>query len=291
MRRKWYVVQRIGHAVIGTAVYAAGQLLATLVLREAGVLTPFSVFAAIGAVALVAASVVRGAHVQPDAVETTLPMRQVIEENWHYGKWLLLGGIFYWLTGQGYNILAGSILSLADTGALKALQNLINPITQLFIAFNLVFMPWMSRRHAELGSRVMMRDLMAYTAFSTASAAIYWVALILVREPLFDLLYGGAYREYVHLLPGMALLPVVTALTSSWTIGLRILRKTHLLFWVDSIGGIFTVSAGVVLVYRFGLPGAVAGSVISTASRLPVLIMLWRHATREVGPVHQTELS
>jgi hypothetical protein len=36
----------------------------------------------------------------------------------------------------------------------------------------------------------------------------------------------------------------------------------------------------VLLVVQFGLSGAVAGSVISTVIRIPVLIVLWRRATK-----------
>lgn len=289
VRRKWYVVQRIHRAVFGSAIFAAGQIVAVFALQRAGALSPFSALAVIGAAALIGAMVGRFRPAEEDEQPESLPVAQIVKEHWRYGKWVALAGIFFWLTGQSYNVLTGSILTLADTGGLKALQNLINPVIQLLTAFNLVFLPWVTRRHAERGSQVMVRDLILYTAFSTGCALVYWLALTVFREPVFELLYGGQYAEYVHLLPILGLLPLVSALTASWTIGLRVLRQTQLLFWVDSIGAAFTITVGVLLVYQFGLSGAVAGTVISSVTRIPVLIVLWRRATKTV--VSEPELA
>ena len=280
VRRKWYVLQHIERAVIGTTLYAVIQIVGAALLHHLGALTPLSAFATIGAAGLIAGLVGQSTRTDEDEAPQSLPLPPLVREHWQYGKWLMIAGIFAWLTGYSYNVLTGSILSLADTGGLKALQNLINPVTQLLTAFNLVFIPWIARRHAERGSQGMNRDLALYAVFSTGCAALYWVALSLFREPIFSLLYGGRYTEYSDLLPALALIPLVSAFTASWTIGMRVLRQTQLLFWVDSIGAAFTITVGVLLVVQFGLSGAVAGSVISTVIRIPVLIVLWRRATK-----------
>ncbi|NLE52738.1 MAG: lipopolysaccharide biosynthesis protein [Chloroflexi bacterium] len=280
VRRKWYVVQRIGHAVIGTTVYAGVQIVAVYALHRASVLTPFSALAAIGVAGAIAGVIGQIAQLEDEQEPAPIRLAQVVRENWAYGKWVMLAGVLFWLTNQSYNILTGSLLGLTDTGGLKAMQNLINPVTQLLTAFNLVFLPWVTRRHAERGERVLYRDLILYTILSSGCAAVYWLALSLFGMPIFDLLYDGRYGEYVHLLPYLALLPVITALTASWTIGLRVLRQTQLLFWVDSAGAAFTITIGVLLVAQFGLSGAIAGTVISSASRVPVLVYLWRRAPK-----------
>ncbi|MCL4249802.1 MAG: oligosaccharide flippase family protein [Anaerolineae bacterium] len=279
VRRKWYVAQHIDRALVGTIIYAVTQLIIVLSLQRIGGLTPFSAFAAIGVAGLIASWAAQLSQIEQDSVSAALPMEQVVSENWKYGKWVMLAGVLSWLTWQGYSVLTGSILNLADAGGLKALQNLINPVTQLITAFSLVFMPSIARRHAEYGDRVLYRDLLLYSVFLTAITVSYWLLLVIFQEPIFNLLYGGQYGEYLHALPFLALLPVVIALTTSWAIGLRVLRQTRLLFWLDSIGGLLTITVGVVLVYQYGFTGVVAGSLLSSFSRLPVLVILWYRAT------------
>jgi len=282
VRRKWYVAGRIDCALIGTVIYAAGQMVAIGALWQADALTPISAFASIAAASVLAA---RTSHYFRFEADVTLdpvqvPIPQIIKENWSYGKWMMLSGVLFWLTGQGYNILSANILNLADVGGLKALQNLTTPITQILVAFNLVFLPWMSRRYAENSTRTLNRDLVSYAVFLTGCTITYWLGLVLFKNSIFDVLYTGRYDEYLHLLAYLALVPVITALTTSWTIGLRILRRTDLLYWLDVIGALFTITFGVLLVHRYGVSGAVAGSVLSVASRIPVLVVLWRRATR-----------
>src|SRR5690606_2735662 len=201
VRRKWYVLQHIERALLGTSLYAGVQIIGVVLLQRAGALTPFSALATICAAGLVAGFIGQFPRLTQDITPKALPLRQIVREHWKYGKWVMLAGVFYWLTGQSYNVFTGSILSLADAGGLKALQNLIIPVTQLPTAFNLVFLPWIARRHAERGSQVMFRDLVFYSVFSTGCAAVYWAALLLFREPIFTLLYNGLYREYMNLRP------------------------------------------------------------------------------------------
>ncbi|MCC6612968.1 MAG: oligosaccharide flippase family protein [Anaerolineae bacterium] len=291
VRRKWYVAQRIDRALVGTVIYAIAQVVLVYGLERFGALTPFSAFVAIGVAALIASWAAQISKIEPDSVAAALPMTQVIRENWQYGKWVMYAGILSWLTWQGYNILTGSILNLADAGGLKAVQNLVNPVTQLLTAFGLVFMPSIARRHAEYGDRIMYRDLVLYMIFLTTITVSYWLILVIFQVPIFDLLYDGQYGEYLPALPYLALLPIVIALTTSWAIGLRVLRQTRLLFWLDSIGGLLTISLGVVLVYQYGFTGVVAGSLLSSFSRLPVLVILWYRATHARAAQPQAENS
>lgn len=289
VRRVWYVVRQIRYAVLATSVFSAVQLIAVYGLYYAGELTPFTAFAVVGIAAFVGAGAGRMTGKLEDVTQAPASLSHLAQEHWQYGKWVTLAGVFFWLTAQGYNILTGSILNLADTGGLKALQNLINPVVQLLTAFNLVFLPWIARQYAENGSPAMRRGLVIYSVFSTSCAIVYWIFLMLFRTPMFGFLYDGQYMEYSNLLPFLAIVPIISALTTSWMAGMRVLRQTQLLFWVDSAGAAFTISVGVLLVVQYGLPGAVAGSVLSTVSRIPVLIILWRRAIKTVIP--ERELS
>ncbi len=190
----------------------------------------------------------------------------------------MLSSLLYWLTGHGYYVLTGSILSLSDTGALRALQNLISPIIQMITALGLLFMPWVSGRFARHGRESLKRGVLAFSATSTLLAILYLLVITPLREILFQLLYGGKYIETSWLLPYLALLPVIAGLTSGWLVGLRILKRTSLVFIVDIIGATLTLTVGVILVNALGLTGAVIGMVLSSASRIVVLPSLWAKA-------------
>ena len=291
VRRKWYVNQKIGRYLIGTTVYLIAQLAFVWGLQQAALLTPLTAFLGVAAAALLASAAARLSSEESDVEPEPVNLRNIIKENWTYGKWVLLASVLFWLTGQGYNVLTGSLLTLSDTAGLKALQNLVNPIIQVLAAFNLVFLPWISRHHAENGLGASNKYFLLYAFFVTLAALAYWIFLVVFSAPVFDLLYRGQYKEYIYLLPILAVIPIVSALSASWALGLRVLRQTRLLFWVDSVGAVFTITFGVLLVSQYGLGGAVVGSAVSSVSRLPVLAFLWRRATRENIPQSPKEIA
>jgi O-antigen/teichoic acid export membrane protein len=92
-------------------------------------------------------------------------------------------------------------------------------------------------------------------------------------------MYKGKYVETAHLLPYLAIVPFIFALTSGWLTGLRILGKNLYVFFTDSLGAALTLTLGVFFVHSMGLTGAVIGIVLGMSGRLIVLPWLWASAT------------
>src|SRR5690554_2552356 len=72
VRRKWYVLQHIERAVIGTTLYAVIQIVGAALLHHLGALTPLSAFATIGAAGLIAGLVGQSTRTDEDEAPQSL---------------------------------------------------------------------------------------------------------------------------------------------------------------------------------------------------------------------------
>src|SRR6267378_721149 len=59
-------------------------------------------------------------------------------EHWKYSRWVLVTALVFQLTSQGYYWLSAGILSVKETGDLRAMYNLLAPVDQVFVAMSLL---------------------------------------------------------------------------------------------------------------------------------------------------------
>jgi O-antigen/teichoic acid export membrane protein len=277
VRRAWYIEHRLGRAVSSTLVYAVTLVGGIWALHLVGAMSPFAAFLVNGGAAITACwsfvPIITGTRNRTTESARTAGLAL---QNWRYGRWLVISSLLYWLTGNAYYVLTGSMLGLSDVGALRALQNLTNPVLQVVTAFGLLFMPWISRRFADQGRDALKKGIIMFSAASTAIAVVCLILILPTGRALVQILYKGKYLENAWLLPYIALVPVTVGLTSGWLVGLRILEKTSFVFLADIVGAVLTLTVGVAMVRSMGLTGAVIGIVVGSASRVIVLPLLWR---------------
>jgi O-antigen/teichoic acid export membrane protein len=278
-RRTHYMRGDVGPAAVGTAASGIGFLLGIVVLKGTGALTPLGAFCAMGLSSLMAGLLL--SRTRPNGPDAAVPLSQVVGENLHYGRWLVAAMLLYWLTTSAYQIITANVLGLAEAGALRALQNLASPMTQVTTAMGLVFLPWLSTRHAEHGLAALLTGVWTFTLVNGVLALVYLAAMWLLSEQLFLLLYGSNYASFAWLAPYYCALPIIPALTTSWLIGLRAVDRTSEVLKVDVPGALLTVTGGAWLVRQWGLPGAVLGSFVSACGRLLVLPLVCQRAFRE----------
>ena len=281
-RRASYVNHQLGRALRGTIIYAMFLLVGIGILGTLERLTPLNGFLVFGI-----ASVLGGSNALPRISNREHSSNQpiliniLIQENWKYGRWLLVSSLLFWLTNHAYQVLIGSLASLAEAGTLRALQNLTNPVVQINTALGLLYVPWASRRYVEGRLETLKRDSLVFSALSATVALVYLLIMTIFGDEIVQVIYNEKFADTSWVLPFLAFVPVVGGLTTGWMTAIRIMGKTSLVMMVDLFGAVFTLTAGIVLINILGLLGAVIGIVFSSAARLPVMLFVWRVAVRQ----------
>lgn len=278
VRRMHYVQNRPDRSFLTTLVYALSLLTIVSLLRVGWKIdSPLVAFLALGFAGVISGLTCRRvAEFSHEEQTRSVPIRKVARENWHYGGVLLLSQVMFWLTGGVYAVLTGSAISLSAAGALRALQNLVNPVQQAFAAFGPLFLTGGARRYRQNGISGLRRAVWVYTGVLVLLACLYLIVLFVAGSWLIHFLYDGKYDKLAWMLPLLGIGPLFSAVTTSWSGGLRIAGRRWAVVVVDVVGAFLTLTVGVFMIRHYGLVGAVAGILLSGAVRIPVLAVIWK---------------
>jgi len=187
-------------------------------------------------------------------------------EHWKYARWVLVTAFVFQFTTQGYYWLVAGLLSVRDVAELKAITLVVAPADQIFIALNYLVLPLLSAHYAAGRIGHLLSAWKWYALAITAVTVSFFLFIRAFGKPLTQLLCGGRYDDMVPLLAILALLPVVMGVGHTMNAALKAAESPRLVFWAYVASGSVTFLAGVPLVARFGLRGAVYGMLFSGAS-------------------------
>ena len=266
-RRAFYIEMRPGRAATGGAIYFASLMSLIYGLRTRHFLTPATAILAMGAAALLTASVqlswLKSRWPPPSEVFSA---KDVAFEHWEYGKWVLAAAFPSWTFPNLFYLVLPLRYGLKESGALKAIMNLAMPATHAMIALGVLTIALLVR-HRNVGGLPLMRlTVRRITGLFVAAAVAYFVVLWLFRVPIIHVLYGRNYAEYSGLpVLLVALAPLVTAWSVSSGVALRSVERPDRLFWANLIAGAVAATLGLSLTVRWGVLGAIAGHLASYA--------------------------
>jgi O-antigen/teichoic acid export membrane protein len=197
-------------------------------------------------------------------------------EHWKYSRWVLVTALVFQLTTQGYFWLSAGILSVKETGDLRAMYNLVVPVDQVLIAMSSLVLPVMSRRAAARGVAGVLPVWKVYCAGSVAITGGFAAGVNLFGKPVMRILYAGKFDDVAPLLGMLALLPMVMAIGNTMNTALKAMEKPKLVFYAYVCSGGTTILMGTPLVTHFGLRGVVYGLLLSaTAYTVALAICLF----------------
>jgi O-antigen/teichoic acid export membrane protein len=206
-------------------------------------------------------------------------------EHWNYARWVLVTALVFQFTTQGYYWLAAWFLSVKEVADLRAMYNVATPVDQLFVATALLVLPMMSFRYASRRMAGLLPVWRAYL-FGVCLVAGGFAAVVgLFGKPAMHLLYAGRFDDIAPLVRTLAPLPVVTGIGNSMNVVLKALEKPQAVFYAYVAGGATTFLAGVPLIIRFGLRGALYGMLSSAAAYSATLGISLYSAVRAEGRV------
>jgi O-antigen/teichoic acid export membrane protein len=268
VRRMCYVVQKPLIALQGSGAYALLLLGGTFGLRRLGWLNSTTAFLWMACCSLLASVfILRRLGVPFGLVSSKghISLKQLLSENWVYGRWLTLTTALSWISVQVQTLLAAGFLGLVGAGILRAVQLPSLAMTQIAAATTLIVLPSMSQELGRGNYDRLRKKAVLSTAFLTALGTLFVVGLFLFAAPLEKLLYGGKYASYARLIAVLGLVPLFTGFSSCLSLALRILLKSHFELLAYLLSAVTALVLALLLMPRWGLQGAAASIVGSTA--------------------------
>jgi O-antigen/teichoic acid export membrane protein len=211
-------------------------------------------------------------------------------EHWKYARWVLVTAFVFQLTSQGYYWLVAAFLSVKDVAELKAIALVVAPADQIFIALNYLVLPVLCAHYAAQRLESLLAAWKRYAIAITTATLSFFLFIRAFGKPLIHLLYSGRYDDAAPLVSLLVLVPVVMGVGHTMNAALKAAESPRLVFWAYVSSGAVTFLAGVPLVARFGLRGAVYGMLLSGASytaalALGFLITFRRELRRQLAAV------
>jgi O-antigen/teichoic acid export membrane protein len=204
--------------------------------------------------------------------------REGLKNHWAYGRWSIANEALNWVPMNIYYLMLPLWGGLAAGAYLKALMNLIMPMSQAIWALSILLLPVLVRArgedragtgHARFNSRVRL----ALVPF-VLGPLLYWLLLGLFNHPLVSWLYDGRYTEHAALLWILGLSPVVASVKQVMGQSLRALERPDQLFWAYTLSATVTLTFGTGLVYIWGVVGATIGFLVSQAITAALALVL-----------------
>lgn len=266
LRRTFYMQRRPQLAArFSTAFFFLDVMLLWLLLRT-NRLSGFWAFA-IAALAWCAASVFVARKMPGNSPQESFLQIEprYWSEHWKYSRWVLVTALVFQFLTQGYYWLAAGLLSVKEAGELRALNNLVLPLDQVFTAVTLLILPALSLRFASqrLAGLVLLwkRYCFGWLVVTGSFAA----SLLLVGKPAMHALYAGRFDDVAALLPILAFLPLVMGVGNTINAALKAMEKPQAVFYAYLASGTATLLIGLPLILRFAVRGAVMGMLASAA--------------------------
>lgn len=267
VRRMCYVLQRPSTAVFGSIFYVFVTLTGLRLLRQLHQVTPFSVFVLTGAGSLLAAGVLWILMGLPRSegsmAGAKLSWRQVLRENWKYGRWLVASTALNSVSNQAQMFFVAGALGLGAAGVLRAMQIPSLVMMQILAATGLLVLPAFSYDFG-LRSVARMRRKAVLVSVALAAATLSFAALLaLFATRTEQILFGGKYKEYALLMPILALVPAAQGASTGYSLALRASQRPHFDLVASAIAAPVALISAITFLHWWGLTGAAVSIVLS----------------------------
>lgn len=190
-------------------------------------------------------------------------VKLIIQQNYHYGKWIIIAFLFDWITTSLFIPLLDYFSGPEEVAAYRAILNLVLPLQQILRAIYLLLLPWLSiniigKNQNEISS-ITKKILLALFCL----ILVYSVIIIMFAANLVDLIYDNTfYQGYLWLLS--VFLINLTIITVSDVIGLliRIFERSKAILLIKGFPAIFNLSFGLLIMYYLEIRGIMINLII-----------------------------
>ncbi len=276
-RRASYVFGRPRWAAEGAAAYALGAVVSLTLMHDAGPPTAATGFIALGIgsvlqllwIAIRARSVLRSGRV----AGLRSGVREVLRENWSYGRWVIAQSFVSWVSSAAYTPIAAASLGLSAAGSFRIMQLLFQPFQLGLTAYEQMALPRLSRR--AVGDPHALGSARRWTWMVVLMTGSAYLGAILLAAPILGERVLGLPELRSMLLPiaVLGLASIVSGVLQAEYIHAKAARRPYVVFWALSASAAFTVLFGVAVIREYGLVGGAVAVGLSQAMALVVAVM------------------
>jgi O-antigen/teichoic acid export membrane protein len=277
-RRFSYVLGRIRAANLGALVFIGAAILGLTTIRELEWMTPIAGFAVM-AVASTIAAIVQLLRLPFDqgTAANRIERRVLIQEQWEFGRWQVGAATLRLVGVQAQAYVVATYLGLAATGALRAMELAILPMSQTMTALGTLAMPTLAKEFGRRDPTSILQRSRLFTSLLVLLAVLYALALALFHSPLERLVYDGKYSESAWLIPIFGLIPIATALTIANSLILRAAQKPKYYLVSAAFCAPFGLASAVAMTWLWGIAGAVWSLLATQVLNMLITHLLRRH--------------
>lgn len=280
---------------------AAGSILYLVVLMSGiAVLTAgwgISIFGAlfVSALAALAASLFLIRSLRPHALrrETAeswdgpahVPVPEMLRMHANMGLWLAGGQLCVWVMNDFGSLVLAAHAGLPAAGQLRATTILVLPILHSLSALRSIILPVLVRRGDGTGFAALFRLALLSV---WAMTGLYGLCLLVVAEPVINLLYNGRYTTGGLWLWAIAAIPVAVSSFDLLMVGLVARRRAAACFYVSLAGAATLVPVVALLVPSLAINGVFLAQILSFGTAA-LFAALW--LSRLTAPVDPPRIS
>jgi O-antigen/teichoic acid export membrane protein len=175
---------------------------------------------------------------------------------WHSGRWLVAAATAFWISNWGLFPLVAAISGSGAAGVVRALQNLLTPIVQFNAALNLIILPRVADKVADVGDHYGRSFVLRATAVFTIIVLAYCAVILLAAHWILPAIYRKPeISAAAYLLWPLVIATVLESARLASSMALLATRRTRLIFIARFIATISFFAAGIALSYRMGFEG------------------------------------
>jgi O-antigen/teichoic acid export membrane protein len=208
-------------------------------------------------------------------------------QNWSFGKWLLGGSLLYLGAVQSYPWLLAVFHGPASTGIFAACFSIVSLANPFMMGLTNFVSPKLVHVYAQHGVAGLHRLVVKATIFVAAGVGVFCISILVLGDRVLALAYGGQYAGHGLTLSLLALTTLIVCLSTPFGYGLRAMGRPDVTFKNNFIQFGLTVTVGVWLIKKYGLPGAAWGLLLGSLAGGVVTYMYY---TAQVRLSHLKEI-
>lgn len=294
MRQPFYILSTPHRSATSSMLYGVAVVAAPIMLNFTGQLNAFSAMLTMAFATLVG-YLYTFWKVRPQftgTIEGVTP-RDMALDHWRFGRWSLSSRALTWVAGNSGYIVVPLVLSLAETGALKAMMNLTMPMVMINQAMLSLLIPTFVRIHEKQGKSALRQRVGKVNRVVFAFACTYGLLIAVFGQPLIHLFYRGVYDEYATLpfIITMAIVPVLAMQSRIYQAGLVAMNKNRYTVQARLVPSFLSIVLDFILISAVGLIGFNLESIITASMVLYMVRFYYLREVQRETPVPEKEPS
>lgn len=192
-----------------------------------------------------------------------ISLKKILQDDWNFGKWVMIGGLFYIGAGQIQTFFVAAIAGFEGAAVLRAMSNFFLPMALTVTAVSTLALPILSRDYGNQDYKSLIRKGILMTTLLSGACIAYIIGIAFGIQPLEMILYAGKYADYVRIGLILSFIPFLTALSSGFSLILRSMQKVNTYIYVNASAFFVGIPSAWFFTLWWGVDGAAFSLVLS----------------------------